>query len=135
MIILPITGTDPASRVQVALDGVDYLFRAIYADRPAPTEADPDAVTTRAGVWRLDLFLVDGTPLAIGEPVRPGRPVFLNTVTAAAPAGLFYAWDLGNDSDRSLGLDDLGSTVQIVYFSPDEVPPEETDDPLTVVTP
>ena len=96
-------------------DAVQYRFRLIWRERPRG--------------WYADLWEADGTPVYLGVRLAPGWPLGAGLRPTNRPAGpLYVRGPAGYDRE------DLGDTLFVVYYAPDELEPEEPTGPALTVT-
>lgn len=73
---LPIRYDLPAHRYRVTLSGAEFSLRFTFRDRTSS--------------WYLDLFDVDGNPLALGRRLSPSYSPLLGVAVDRGPSGLLY---------------------------------------------
>jgi len=82
----------------------------------------------RLGAWYADLYKLDGAPVILGQAVRSRWALGFGLNPIDAPSGVFLF--SGPDEYRRK---DLGNTLQLVFYSDDELPEVvEDDDGLTI---
>lgn len=109
--VLPLRPSIGSYRFTLPLDDVQYQFRLKWnsVERPGTTAAPK-------GVWYMDVLEFDGTPIIVGVKIVLGaylarwsnHPLFLNGVFVARSSAPVH---------EDPGFDDLGSTVQVLYFN------------------
>ncbi len=97
----------------LTLDEVQYRLRLTW--RP------------RQRAWYADLWLLDGTAVALGRRVSPKWGLLLGLLPAGAPAGTLYV--RGSDPYER---DMLGDSLAIVYYTAAEVGEAPADPALQV---
>lgn len=85
---LPIRFDLPAHRYRVTLSGVEFGLRFTFRDRTSS--------------WYLDLFDVDGNPLALGRRLSPGYSPLLGVAVDRGPSG--YLLVTGSDPYEREGI-------------------------------
>lgn len=115
--ILTVFPDQPAVRQSVTLGGAQYDLRLTWRSRPA--------------AWYADLWAADGTPVWLGQRVSPGWPLGGGSQPANRPSGTLLV-----RGPADYQRDDLGSSVQLVYYTPDELPAAVVaDDAVTITIP
>ncbi len=111
MLILPIDSAFPSYRLSTAIDGVQYIVDVRWNERDE--------------AWYLDLLSSDGDPIKHGMKIALGTKLGRRCVDPRFPTGAIIARDLtGNGNDA--GRYDLGTRVQLRYYSADEITAERT---------
>jgi hypothetical protein len=90
----------------VELDGVSYTLDCKW--------------NYRAEAWFLSLYDADGQPISVGIRLVVGFPLGKRCKSSRMPPGVLQAQDTSG-AKRDPGLEDLGSRVQLYYFSADEL--------------
>jgi len=81
----------------------------------------------RNRAWYVDIRLLDGTDVALGRRLSPSFGPLFMMLPPNAPEGILYV--TGRDPYR---MDDLGESVRLDYYGPDELPEAEaTSTPIT----
>ncbi len=108
----------PDTTQTVTLNAVQYRLRLYWRDRLAG--------------WYVDLVSLAGEGIALGRRVSPGSiavPDVHRIEAVKLPGGGLLAFgDL-----FAYVREDLGATVKVLFFTPDEVPAGEPDEPVKVV--
>jgi len=118
-VVLPLRPSIGAYRFTLQLEDVQYRFRLKWnsVERPGSAPATPGVITAPAkGMWYMDIAEFDGTPILAGVKIVLGsylgrwsnHPLILN--------GVFVARSSAPIHDDP-GFDDLGVTVQVLYFN------------------
>ena len=89
------------------LDGADYRFEFAW--------------NTRAARWFLSIAAADGTPLVSGVAVVVDYPLLSRYVADGVPPGVLMAVDMSGSGEEIIEQEDLGTRVQLMYLSADEV--------------
>lgn len=76
----------------------------------------------RGGVWHLDVYTEDGTPLCIGSKLVPYTPLLRRNLDKG-PNGNLYVVKVNNNPDTAAGFDNIGvgKDFQLRYFSNKEL--------------
>lgn len=94
-------GETPYYRQSVRLDDQTYLLDLKY--------------NFRTEVWVLSLYLEDGTPLALGQNVLPGKDLLRYSKSQQKPSGTLTC--VAKDGRRKApALKDLGNGFGLYYF-------------------
>jgi len=72
----------------------------------------------RCAAWYLDVYLTDGTEVAIGRRISPNFRPLLGVVSPNAPAGELWVFGPTDPYFQS----DLGTNVVVVWFDASEIP-------------
>lgn len=100
-VIAPTPTLDRATQT-VTLEDVQYRLTLTWRARPAG--------------WYLDLYLLDGTPVALGRRLCAGFPVVIGGTIANAPPGMLFV--RGSDGYARA---DLGVSLFLIYYSAAEI--------------
>ncbi len=104
-VVIPL-GTDPLFDQVTALEGVDYVLRFAFNERDQ--------------YWYLDLLDQDGDPIATSLRCVVGWPLLRRSTDGRKPPGIL-AFEDASGLGRDPGFEDLGTRVQLVYFTKAEV--------------
>lgn len=112
--ILPLRPSVGSYRFTLPIDDVQYQFRLKWNSVERGTGGVPGPGAK--GVWYMDVLEFDGTPIIVGVKIVLGaylgrwnnHPLFLNGVFVARSSAPVH---------EDPGFDDLGSTVQVLYFN------------------
>jgi hypothetical protein len=101
-VVLPLQPSIPNYRLGVALDGTQFVLDVRW--------------NSRDGAWYLDLRDAQAVAIRVGIRVVLGAMLGRRSVDPRFPAGILFAADLGG-KDQEAGLDDLGTRVQVYFFT------------------
>jgi hypothetical protein len=105
-VIIPLTPGEPEQKLEIALDGVAYVFRVRW------NSSDDDGT----GAWYLDAWEGDGeTPIAFGLKLVLGVEIGQVVNHPLFMGGMFLVDD-GEDGIEP-GLNDLGGRVQLYHLT------------------
>ena len=114
--IITVFPAQPSFRQSLTLGGVQFSLRLTWRDRPSQ------------GGWYADLFDATGAAIFAGIRLSPGWPLAGGLSPAGAPPGVLLV-----RGPSQYERPDLGDTVQIVYYPPEEFPPPPEDpNPVTI---
>lgn len=105
MLQLPFIPSVPSYRVSTTLSGVVYIFDVRW--------------NTRDEAWYFDLLTEDETVIRHGIKIVLGT-ILAGRVSTRLPRGAFIAADLSGFG-RDAGLDDLGSRVNVYFYTLEEI--------------
>ncbi len=115
--IITVFPEQPSFQQSLTLDGVQFSLRLTFYERPSQSG------------WYADLFDATRAPIFAGQRLSPGWGLGLGLLPEGAPTGVLFV-----RGPSRYERFDLGDTVQIVYYPPEEFPPEPVDpNPITVV--
>lgn len=106
MQLLPLEPSNPNYEFTTSIDSVPYQFRFRW--------------NSRASAWFMDIREQDDTPIVLGVKVVLGTSLGRRSTHPLFSSGAFRAIDTTNKGLEAT-LDDLGSRVEIRYFSVVEV--------------
>lgn len=106
LLILPVRRDTPAFDYTIELDRVVYALRFRY--------------NFRMQRWIFDVAKKDGTVLAGGIVILPNVNLLGRFRNKDLPRGEFYSIDQ-TGKNRAPALEDLGSTIQLIYVEADTV--------------
>lgn len=106
MLTLPIDPRFVRQRFSIALGGRRYVIRVYWEERPQ--------------AWRIDLLTSSDEPIVVGRRIAPNDWPLRGLVDDRSPDGGLFAWDT-DGTEAPIGPTDLGSRVQIVFASREEL--------------
>jgi hypothetical protein len=74
----------------------------------------------RREYWSVDIFDVDGNPIALARKILVDVDLVKQRHHAGAPAGVLFAWE-SKDQKEKPGVDELGSRVLLLYLEESEL--------------
>lgn len=104
--ILPFKPSIPDYRMGVAIDQAQYTFEVRWNDRDKS--------------WYFNMLEADGTPIIHGVRIVLGMYLGRRSLHDFFQHNVLIAIDTSNQG-REAGLDDLGTRVQVVRFTDEEV--------------
>lgn len=110
MQILPLTPSVPHERFNTVLNGTPYTFEVRWNA----------SANGRRGAWFLDAFEADLTPIFRGAKIVLGTYIGRWKNHPLTRDGALVAIDTTR-AGRDAGLDDLGTRVQVWYFTSTEI--------------
>lgn len=103
---LPFFPSVPLYQVSTTLEGVQYVFDVRW--------------NGRARAWYFDISTEDGSVIQRAVKVVLGAPLAKRVADARMPPGVLFAIDT-TDTGTEAGLNDLGTRVQVQYYTLDEI--------------
>lgn len=103
-VVLPFVASNPNYRVGTTLNNVTYIFDVRWS--------------TREGAWYFDIRDEDESMIRAGVKIVLGALLGRRSADARFPPGAFETFDL-TYTGREAGLDDIGTRVVVLYYSPE----------------
>lgn len=105
-VVLPFDASNPFYEFTTTINGASYRFNVRWNGRDA--------------AWYFDVYEIDDTPIANGIKIVLGCYLGRHTNHTLFRDGVIVAVDVSN-SGKDAGIDDLGSRVQVMRLTLDEV--------------
>jgi hypothetical protein len=105
-LIVPTRSTGPLRQQVTALEGTDYILTFAF--------------NRRDGYWYLDIADQDAVPISLSRKCVVNVNLLRRCADTRKPPGALILVDT-SDTDLDPGLDDLGTRVDLVYYTAAEL--------------
>lgn len=105
-VALPLVPSVPNYRFSTSLEGVQYIFDVRW--------------NTRAASWYMDVSTEADEIIAYGLRLVLGSALGSRNADPRFPPGILIMFD-NEGTGREAGLDDIGTRVSLLYYTPDEI--------------